>query len=188
MLVLFVRFPSESEAQWRSVQVSSPAGVFCSPPPPLHRCLLAYMSCHMFSTRPPPEGAKSVFAHNLHSLTRPSLPLTGAHGVAFMKHSRGITPAFSFFFFSSLLPELLDNLSEHLPLYFHIPSLRSGWKEISMHIIHICKRYLLSKAKSNSVADFTSQMFCYQISNISVLGQQLKCFAPGQHDRNPLSS
>lgn len=83
-------FVSESEAQWRSVQVAwlqSPAGVFCSLSPRLHRCLLAHVSCHMFPARPSPEGAKSVFTHNLHSLTRPAIPLTGAHGVAFMKHS-----------------------------------------------------------------------------------------------------
>lgn len=71
-----------SEAHWRSVQVawlSSPAGIFLLPFPLLHRCLLAYMSCHMFPARPPPEGAKSVFVHNLHRLTRPTL--TGTHGV-----------------------------------------------------------------------------------------------------------
>lgn len=107
----------------------------------------------MFPARPPPEGAKSVFAHNLHSPTGPSLPLTGTHGVAFTKHGTSITPAFSLFFLL-LLPELLDNLSKHLPLYLHISSLRSGWKEISMHRIHICKRYLLSKAESNSAEDF----------------------------------
>lgn len=71
-----------SEAQWRSVQVarlSSPPGIFLLLFPSLHRCLLAYMSCHMFSARPPPEGAKSAFARNLHRLTRPTL--TGTHGV-----------------------------------------------------------------------------------------------------------
>lgn len=65
-----------SETHWRSVQVawlSSPAGIFLLPFPLLHRCLLAYMSCHMFPARPPPEGAKSVFVHNLHRLTRPTL-------------------------------------------------------------------------------------------------------------------
>lgn len=81
-----------------------PGGGFQLPLLLLHRCLLAHMSCHMFPAWPPPEGAKSVFAHNLHSLTRPSLPLTGAHGVAFMKHSRGITLLFLllFFFYFSL--------------------------------------------------------------------------------------
>lgn len=78
-----------------------PGGGFLLSLPLLHRCLLAYMSCHMFPARPPPEGAKSVFAHNLHSLTKPLLPLTGTHGVAFMKHSRSITQPFSLFFSST---------------------------------------------------------------------------------------
>ena len=159
-------------------------GFFCFLLLLLHRCLLAHMSCHMFPARPPPEGAKSVFTHNLRRLTRPSLSLTGAHGVAFMKHSRGITLTFWGFF--SLRRELLDNLCKHLPLYFHIPSLRSGWKVILMQIMHTCRRYLLSKAKSHS--DFLLQMFFSQISNSSERSHQLKCFAPGQHDRNSLSS
>lgn len=94
-------FPAfgDSEAQRRSVQVArlhSPAGLSALSLPLLHRCLLAHISCHMFPAQPVPEGAKSVFAHNLHSLTRPWLPLTGKHGRAFMERSGGFT----------LLPEL----------------------------------------------------------------------------------
>lgn len=131
--VMFVSFPSESEAQWRSVQVarlSTPAGVFCFLLLLLHRCLLAHMSCHMFPAWSSPEGAESVFTHNLHSLTRPSLSLTGAHGVVFMKRSRSITlPFFSFSFPPPFMNSWITFVSISL-VYFHIPSWRSGWKAI----------------------------------------------------------
>lgn len=123
----------------------------------------------MFPAWPPPEGAKSVFSHNLHSLTRPSLILTGAHGVAFMKHSTSITlpfslslslsfsPLFFFFFFR----EPLDNLCKHLPIYFHIPSLRSGWKVILTQIINTRRRSCICFQRQGVIQ---LQTFCCKCS------------------------
>lgn len=100
---------SAFQPQWGTVEVCAggtavgPGGVFCSLSPLLHRCLLAYMSCHMFPAQPPPKGAKSVFAHNLYSLTRLSLTLRRTHGV-YVAQQKYYSAVFCFFFFSFLLP------------------------------------------------------------------------------------
>lgn len=137
-----------SEAQWRSVQVarlSSPPGIFLLPFPSLHRCLLAYMSCHMFSARPPPEGAKSAFAHNLHRLTRPTL--TGTHGVyeEQRRHYSAccVSLSFRFFFFLSSvkLPQLCPSaLQASAPLHVQ-PRTRD--EELYSQTRYTCRKYAL---------------------------------------------
>lgn len=58
-----------------------PGGGFLLTLPPSTQVLISIYELPHVPTRPPPEGAKSVFTHNLHSLTRPSFTLTGTHGV-----------------------------------------------------------------------------------------------------------
>lgn len=67
---------------------AEPGGAFLLALHLLHRCLLAYMSCHMFPAWPLPEGAELVRTPNLPNLTRASLTLTGTHGIMLIKHSR----------------------------------------------------------------------------------------------------
>lgn len=146
-----------SEAQWRSVQVarlSSPPGIFLLLFPSLHRCLLAYMSCHMFSARPPPEGAKSAFARNLHRLTRPTL--TGTHGVygeqrRHYSACRVFSPfsLFFFFLFSVKLPQRCPNaLQASAPPCLHVRP-RTRDEELYSQTRYTRRNYALSKDKKN---------------------------------------
>lgn len=66
----------------------------------------------MFPARPPPEGAKSVFAHNLHSLTRPSLPTNrGTWRSVYEAQQRYYPAVFSPFFLHSSLNCWITSLS-----------------------------------------------------------------------------
>lgn len=98
-----------------------PAGDFSAPFPQSPQVLISiYELPHVLSPAPP-EGAKSVFARNLHRLTRPTL--TGAHGVygeqqrhysACLVFSLSLS-LFSFFLFSFFLSNCWITFFKRLP-------------------------------------------------------------------------
>lgn len=88
-----------------------PGGGFLLTLPPSAQVLISIYELPHVPTRPPPEGAKSVFAHNLHSLTRPSFTLTGTHGV-YKARQKYYSPIFF-----PPPPKPLDNLYHLLLIY-----------------------------------------------------------------------
>lgn len=92
-------------------RLKGPAGGFLLTLPPSAQVLISIYVLPHVPTRPLPEGAKSVFAHNLHSLTRPSFTLTGTHGV-YKAQQKYYSPIFS-----PPPPKPLDNLYHLLLIY-----------------------------------------------------------------------